>query len=367
MALAKIADVRAVEPLIQSLKDEALRRFAANALGKIGDKRAVEPLIQALNDENDFVRSSAAKALGNLGDKRAVEPLIQRLKGDRDQVRKEAEDALNKLGWRPFSESEEIYTHVAVQKWDELVKVGKLAVETLADVLKNSRSPDVRKNVAKTLGKIGERSAVLPLIHALKDEDWHVRANAAEALGRIADTQAVEPLIRLLNTGWQDIVPELGKLLSETHSDIAVPDALVKAWGYTETMNNYCETMKNTAWALGEIRDEHAVDSLFNTLFNTSDYVRSKAGETLSKVVDKSGQDYYSVLKGLQPGTTKEMRDSLKQALAKIGKPTAKYILTLRDKDRYFGQERLPEAFTRIDVCTGDEIQELLTRLLAYM
>lgn len=46
--------VRAVDPLIQALKDEDddVREAAADALGDIGDGRAVEPLTQALNDKD---------------------------------------------------------------------------------------------------------------------------------------------------------------------------------------------------------------------------------------------------------------------------------------------------------------------------
>ena len=43
-----------------------LRREAAEALVKIGDKRAVEPLIQALKDEDSDVRGGAARALGKI-------------------------------------------------------------------------------------------------------------------------------------------------------------------------------------------------------------------------------------------------------------------------------------------------------------
>ncbi len=62
----KINDTRAVEPLIQALKDNNsyVRCCAALALGEIKDKRAVEPLILALKDNNSYVREDAALALG---------------------------------------------------------------------------------------------------------------------------------------------------------------------------------------------------------------------------------------------------------------------------------------------------------------
>ena len=94
--LGKIADSRAVEPLIKVLGDEEMRvrENAAKALGDIGDERAVEPLIKALSHDHQnadtltdvygkqhqqVVRLTAAEALGKIGDERAVEPLIKML------------------------------------------------------------------------------------------------------------------------------------------------------------------------------------------------------------------------------------------------------------------------------------------------
>jgi HEAT repeat protein len=51
-------------------------------LGEIGDPRAVDPLIEALKDEYSRVRSSAARALGEIGDPKAVDPLTEALKDE---------------------------------------------------------------------------------------------------------------------------------------------------------------------------------------------------------------------------------------------------------------------------------------------
>ena len=59
---------------------------AAGALGQLSDPRAVEPLIQALRDPGGGVREAAAGALGQLGDV-AVEPLIQALRDAGYRVR----------------------------------------------------------------------------------------------------------------------------------------------------------------------------------------------------------------------------------------------------------------------------------------
>lgn len=125
-ALVRIGDARAVELLIEALRDgnsaaagvleklgkpaveqliEALgddisdvREHAAKVLGNIGDTRAVEPLLEVLNDNSWWVRRSAVEALGNIGDAHAVEPFIKLLEDDDWDVAEATKEALRKLG-----------------------------------------------------------------------------------------------------------------------------------------------------------------------------------------------------------------------------------------------------------------------------
>ena len=54
----------------------------------VGDERAVEPLIEVLKDEDGHIRSGAAWALGKIRDKRAEEPLVEALKDENEGVRR---------------------------------------------------------------------------------------------------------------------------------------------------------------------------------------------------------------------------------------------------------------------------------------
>ena len=120
-ALGKIDSDKAVEISIQTLKDlykwvrrrvslfirvigligfytnDSVRSNAAEALGKIGGDKAVEPLIQALKDSDNDVRRNAAKALGKIGSDKAVEPLILALKESDNDVRRNEAKALGKI------------------------------------------------------------------------------------------------------------------------------------------------------------------------------------------------------------------------------------------------------------------------------
>jgi len=59
---------------------------AAFALGRIGDSRAVNPLIDALKDEDRWVREAAAEALASIRDPGAVNPLIDDLKDEDEDL-----------------------------------------------------------------------------------------------------------------------------------------------------------------------------------------------------------------------------------------------------------------------------------------
>ncbi len=82
IALGKIADAKAIEPLIDVIKGGEIRvqEAAVNALSKIGEP-AVEPLISIIKskDTNMTAKINSAIILGNIGDRRAVEPLINKL------------------------------------------------------------------------------------------------------------------------------------------------------------------------------------------------------------------------------------------------------------------------------------------------
>jgi len=85
---AEFAGLRAGVPeLIVALSDEDgnVRRLAASALGKIADPRAVGPLLALLEREHrPQVRQYAAKALGALRDASAA-PMLERIAADEDE------------------------------------------------------------------------------------------------------------------------------------------------------------------------------------------------------------------------------------------------------------------------------------------
>ncbi len=67
------------------------------------------------------------------------------------------------------------------------------------------RAPDggypLRRNAARALGKLGDQSAVLPLIRCLEFPDFYVREAAAQALEMLQDRECIPALTKLLAGG----------------------------------------------------------------------------------------------------------------------------------------------------------------------
>ena len=136
---------------------EPSRQRAAQTLGRVGGPQAVEALIKALGDTEASVRGSAAEALGALGDVRAVEPLLHVWESDTLAVRTNAEAAL--------------------------IKIGSASVPPLLAIVSDHYS-GFRVQAAALLGRVGDRSAVKPLLATLPEVGMRsVSATALESLG----------------------------------------------------------------------------------------------------------------------------------------------------------------------------------------
>lgn len=104
-ALPESFDVnQTIEPLITALMNEwAPGNKIAKKLVKIG-RPAIEPLVVALKNEHSNVRFNAAWVLGEISDIRAVDPLIENLKNDSLSDKRSADKALMKITGQNFNE-----------------------------------------------------------------------------------------------------------------------------------------------------------------------------------------------------------------------------------------------------------------------
>jgi HEAT repeat protein len=146
--------------------------------------------------------------------------------------------------------------------------------------------PKLREAAIWTLGKMGDKRAVRPLISALEDKEPKVREAATWSLGKLADRSAVEPLIN--------------GLADEEH-----------------------KSREAAAYTLGKMGDRRAVEPLIYTLEDKDLKVRAAAAWTLGKLVDKRA--IRPLIKTLGDGDPK-VREAAAWALERLDEPFGQLV-----------------------------------------
>jgi hypothetical protein len=183
-ALAELG-TEGMDQLLSGLRtrNKDIRLGIIEALGQIGDSRALGPLISLLADSNNEIRWEAALALGEIGDIRAVDPLKEALHDPDRYVRYGSAVALEKLSWVPGTKEEYAFILAGKQDWKALAMLGASAVPALVLATKDTERT-VRLQAVRTLGNIGDTSALPAVYSALADPDDQVRWEAVIAAPR---------------------------------------------------------------------------------------------------------------------------------------------------------------------------------------
>jgi HEAT repeat protein len=170
-ALSLLKDERIVFPLITSLRDESpyVRRRAVEALKKTHSPKTVKPLIETLTDNDRYVRESAAEVLGHLGTI-SMPYMIKRISDPDWRVRMGIA-----IAFRVSTDSPDT----------------DLLIRMLFD-----ESMYVRREVVKTLGRIGDTRIMPYLIQATNDPDSGVRIRAIRAVKKLGTPEEIEKVLK---------------------------------------------------------------------------------------------------------------------------------------------------------------------------
>jgi HEAT repeat protein/ATP/ADP translocase len=168
LALRRIQGVEAVRDSLPQLRDLARgdsvsRSTAAYALGHLPLKESTEILRGLLHDSELHTRCLAAKSLGAVGSAEAIPDLIEALGGPHE-LRHRARHALAKLASR----------------------CGEPCAEDLIRATLAAPRPEIRSELAQSLGRLESPQVFTALISLLRDSEWRVRWKALRAFERRA-------------------------------------------------------------------------------------------------------------------------------------------------------------------------------------
>jgi HEAT repeat protein len=173
-SIGMIGDKSAVPDLITALKQNITPLQTANTLARLGDVRAIQPLIDAAS--NEAIRPWMIRAIGELGKKEAVAYLTNELNKADIKQQKLIEEALWKIS---------ILSH-------------QNNVLSLTQVLLKNQNTNKRMWAAYRLGEIKNKLAIESLIHALQDKNTEVAGRAAASIVRMSNI-SLKPVRHALN------------------------------------------------------------------------------------------------------------------------------------------------------------------------
>lgn len=192
------------------------RRHAVVALEKIGDKRAIEPLKRALEDPDEGVRERAAEALLELGydvptPAAAVMPSVQ---GSSPMPESELDLFMAKVGRKDMLDD---------SHWTGILRHGARAIPRLLPLL-DSADVNVVAEAAGLLGRLEAREAVAKLKVLATSQCAEIRNSSLAALARLA------PELRLdENEPYQQIASLWTALIQQQQNDVC-PSETLRDW-----------------------------------------------------------------------------------------------------------------------------------------
>ncbi|MEQ8169641.1 MAG: HEAT repeat domain-containing protein [Candidatus Eremiobacterota bacterium] len=286
-------------------KDLKIRKNSAIALGRIKDKKAIEPLIRVLTeDANEEVQKGAETGLVELG-YNSMKSLIKLLEEDEldNEKKKRVAGALDHMELHNLTKNNQAVYHLAKGNFAECARIGAPAVPYLIKCL-NKGDDNLKEKAETTLLRIGIpalpdlintlasmddtlRGCVLAILDKMDVNTFHTSEKASYFLakGNLDDclelkNAAVNPLIRALEDPRRDVVRNAIEGLKRLGS-ISV-DELIK-----ELKGRKRKTKGEIAKILGELGDKKAVEVLISCLSDIEPDVRISAAQSLCKIGDE--------------------------------------------------------------------------------
>jgi len=288
--LARDGDAEGIQELLLESDSTAVRVRSAKLLGEVADgndSESVETLVSvSVTDDNEKVRAAAVGGLDKIGSD-AVEQLLVKITGSK------------------ISEGADWAT-----------------AKKFANAL-SSEVPELRMAAASALGKLGETSAVPPLVNQLTDEDPQVRVRCCAALAQLDHPKAVPALIERLSDPDGEVRMEAAVALASIGTDQALAALL------DMLDDNNTAIRRIAASSLGEAGSVSAVQPLADALADPSSAVRSAA--------------VFSIIELLSNAPTRQshqIRDTVVSELQNSDSATVQPLIEILDESTQTRQQR---------------------------
>lgn len=326
--------------LIDGLKSDRsdISAEAVHGLAVIGTPAvpAIQTLITGHHDQTCVNACDALAAIGAGADK-AIEQLVNAAKSTDPALRWHAISALGDVGPAAKSAAPVLIaclsdqdTQVKLSAERSLVKIGKGAVPTLVESLKNE---SLHSAVASIIGEIGPdaKAAVPALAGMLRSKDPEIRREAILALASIGPeaSQTVPELIKLASDKTSPNRPAAAFALGKMGAKEAVP---VLKEGMADKDNQVLRLA--SVWALLQIEPANAdyaktaVPLLTDALENEKADIRREAARTLGRIGATAKSAVPALQKHLRDPASAVRRESL-IALAEIGSDTPTLLVDI--------------------------------------
>ncbi|MCD4791902.1 MAG: HEAT repeat domain-containing protein [Bacteroidales bacterium] len=326
ICIGQIGNKEVLPILINVVKDKkdikSVRNSAIHALGSLKDKNAVPVLIDILKNDKDLVLvSSATQSLGFIKDKTASAFIIPLLNSDINTIRLTALGALTELKDSTTVPAlmklllKKITTDKTIDYETELIceLLGdikdKRAIPLLKEIWKH-KSSTLKPSVAKALYQLGE-TYTIQYIRELATENENIRLQvwAIRTLGELGDKSALETVVGGLKSSdysvREEAVIALGSLGNESSTVIL------------EKMLNKEDVLSDVNIFESIARLENKSERIINMLKNENDIqVRIKVMEALGRLQNKSALPFLDEIK--ENDISWEMRKKASETIKQI-------------------------------------------------
>ncbi len=240
---------KAIEILLKTAMNNEnkinVRCNAIEGLGKIKEKNIVKYLHVLLRDENIYIKKSVILALADIRDKNSMDFLLEQLNNEDDRLK-----------------------HIIV--WS----LGRIEDDRCVDILietlsKKNLKFEFKKSLINTLGKLGDKRAIKPLVDLLKDQHSGLEDYIVVALENIGNKETLPAIIKLfLNPLW---------FLKEHYESIIKKYCLnlryilnnynYKIYEKADLPTNFFKNFKDRyEWHYGYLNKSHYIVDKFNKL-----------------------------------------------------------------------------------------------------